>query len=231
MRMGERYDDVRLVAACARALAIGNPTLRSVQAILKSGLEKVALAEEVESKPVVHENIRGGDYFDREESGSRDEEEEIEARYLEEERQSIIYERSAESSVRDVHRYPVDDERRDEGSHEVTMSTMSMAAARTREPLSALIGRAQMLLSRPRMVRQSGRQTADDQGGDGPHEVEDPGSPCVSRSTCVAIARGDGESMYVGEESLRRGQECNQVMCEVDPGGDAPSGPRQGEMG
>ena len=78
MRMGEKYGDERLEAACARALAIGNPTLRSVQAILKSGLEKVALAEEVESKPVVHENIRGGDYFDCDEATSKDEEEEIE---------------------------------------------------------------------------------------------------------------------------------------------------------
>ncbi len=99
MRMGEKYGDERLEAACARALAIGNPKLRSVEAILKSGLEKVALAEEVEAKPVVHENIRGGGYFDREEAMSMVEEEEIEARYLDEERQSIIHERSAASSV------------------------------------------------------------------------------------------------------------------------------------
>src|SRR5208282_6780304 len=126
----------------------GNPKLRSVEAILKSGLEKVALAEEVEPKPVVHENIRGGEYFDREEAMSQDEEEEIEARYLEEERQSIIHERSTESSVRDSHRRREDDARREEGSQEVALSTAPRTTARMREPLSVLIGRAQALLSR-----------------------------------------------------------------------------------
>ena len=147
MRMGTKYGDERLEAACARALAIGNPKLRSVEAILKSGLEKVALAEEVESKPVVHENIRGGEYFDREEATSRSKEEEIEARYLDEERQSIIHEPSGVPSVGNVHRRLVDDARRGEPSQEVATSTASMTTARGRAPLSVLIGRAQALLA------------------------------------------------------------------------------------
>lgn len=231
MRMGDKYGDERLEAACARALVIGNPKLRSVEAILKSGLEKVALAEEVESKPVVHENIRGGDYFDREEAMSRDEGEEIEARYLEEERQSIIHERSTESSVRDTRRRQEDDGRGDGGSQEVAPSMAPMTTARTREPLSVLIGRAQTLLSRPRVVRQSGRRRADDRGGDGTQADDEPSAPCASRSTCVAIVGGDDGSLHVGAESSGREQECNQVMCEVDEGGDDPCGPRQGEMG
>ena len=64
VRMGERHGEERLEAACGRALAIGNPTVRSVEAILKTGLEKVAIAEEVETKPVVHENIRLSCRFD-----------------------------------------------------------------------------------------------------------------------------------------------------------------------
>jgi hypothetical protein len=98
MRMGEQYGDERLDAACARALAIGNPTLQSVKAILKNGLERVALVEEVETKSVVHENIRGGDYFDREEVSPTSDQNKIEARYLEDERFAIIHEPSADSS-------------------------------------------------------------------------------------------------------------------------------------
>jgi transposase len=231
MRMGEKYGDERLEAACARALAIGNPTLRSVEAILKRGLEKVALAEEVESKPVVHENIRGGDYFDREEVTSNAKEEEIEARYLEEERQSIIHEHSTEPSAGNIHRRQVDDARRCDVSQEVATSTALMTTARMREPLSVLIGRAQALLSRPSAARWSGRRMADDRGGDGSQATEDLDSSCVSRSRCVAVIGDDDESLHVGEESSSREQEHNQVMCEVDAGGDAPCEPRQGEIG
>ncbi len=230
MRMGEKYGDERLEAACGRALAIGNPTLRSVEAILKSGLEKVALAEEVESKPVVHENIRGGDYFDREETTSRGEGAEIEARYLEKERQSIIHERSAESNVRDTHRRKESDARRDDVNQEVDMSTAPRTTSKMSEPLLALIGRAQALLSRPPTVRRSGRRTADDHGGYDSQTSEELGSSCASRSRCVAVIGDDDESLHVGEGSSDREQEYTQVMCRVDEGGDAPCGPRQGEM-
>jgi transposase len=231
MRMGEKYGDARLEAACARALAIGNPKLRSVEAILKSGLEKVALAEEVESKPVVHENIRGGGYFDREEAMSRVEEEEIEARYLEEERQSIIHERGAEPNAGAAHRRRVDDGSRGDVGQAVVTSMVPMTGARMREPLSSLIGRAQALLSRPRTIRRSGRREMDDRGGEPTQGSEDLSSSCASRSMCVAIVDNDDASLYVEEESSGRAQEYSQALCGFDEEGNAPCGPRQGEMG
>jgi hypothetical protein len=225
MRMGKKYGDARLEAACARALAIGNPRLRSVEAILKSGLEKVALAEEVESKPVVHENIRGGDYFDREEVASRGEDEEIEARYLEDERQSIIHERRTEPTASETPRRQ-EDGWRDEVNQEVAIRT---APARMTEPLSALIGRAQALLSRPRVASRSGRQTADDRGCEDAQGDEDLGSSCMSQSMCVTVVGGDDGSLHTGEESSSQERMCSLMTCEFDEGWNASCGPRQGE--
>lgn len=93
VRMGERYGKERLEAACERALRIGNPTRKSVEAILKSGLDRAPPRERAESKTVVHENIRGGAYFDREER-AKAELDEMESRYLEEERLAIKLEAS-----------------------------------------------------------------------------------------------------------------------------------------
>jgi transposase len=90
VRTGKQYGAARLEAACARALAIHNPKRKSVEAILKSGLDKVPMVEQAEAKTVIHENIRGGDYFDRGEAESRNLEYEIEARYLAEERCGIM---------------------------------------------------------------------------------------------------------------------------------------------
>jgi transposase len=89
VRMADRYGSERLEAACARAIRIGNPTRKSVQAILKSGLDKFTPVSEVEVPVIVHENIRGGEYFDRPESLSSHGEE-IEAGYLDEERLGIM---------------------------------------------------------------------------------------------------------------------------------------------
>ena len=50
MRMGERYGAERLEAACGRAIAIKNPTYKSVEAILKAGLDKVAPTAEVQAR-------------------------------------------------------------------------------------------------------------------------------------------------------------------------------------
>jgi transposase len=89
LRMADRYGSERLEAACARAIRIGNPTRKSVEAILKSGLDKFTPVSEVEAPVIAHENIRGGEYFDRPESLSSHDEE-IEAGYLEEERSAIM---------------------------------------------------------------------------------------------------------------------------------------------
>jgi transposase len=70
IRSAKKYGNERVEAACARALAIGAPTRKSVLAILASGLDRVPLAaaaNETSNSVVVHENIRGGDYFDKEE--------------------------------------------------------------------------------------------------------------------------------------------------------------------
>jgi transposase len=66
IRDSKRFGNERTEAACARALAIGNPTRKTVISILKRGLDKQALPEP-EPEPIVveHENVRGGEYFNR----------------------------------------------------------------------------------------------------------------------------------------------------------------------
>jgi len=88
LRMADRFGGERLEAACTRAIQIKNPTRKSVEAILKSGLDKVAVPSEAEANPISHENIRGGDYFDRGETRAPSENE-IEDHYLTEERLAI----------------------------------------------------------------------------------------------------------------------------------------------
>ena len=70
IRTAKQYGHERTEAACKRALAIGAPTRKSVEAILKRGLDRVPLDEpDAAPRIVVHENIRGGDYFDKKEDG------------------------------------------------------------------------------------------------------------------------------------------------------------------
>ena len=89
LRMGRRYGHERLEAACKRALAIGSPTRKTVQALLKNGLDKTLPTAEPEPRRIQHENIRGGDYFDRGDGGA-DGADEMEAEYLDEERLAIM---------------------------------------------------------------------------------------------------------------------------------------------
>jgi transposase len=65
MNLVKRYDRERVVAACQRALAIGGTSYRSVEAILKHGLDKVPLASEPAAKvvPLQHANLRGAAYY------------------------------------------------------------------------------------------------------------------------------------------------------------------------
>ena len=70
IRTAKQYGHERTEAACKRALAIGAPTRKSVEAILKRGLDRAPLDEpDAAPRIVVHENIRGGDYFDKKEDG------------------------------------------------------------------------------------------------------------------------------------------------------------------
>ena len=68
----KRYDAGRIDAACRRALEIGAPTRHSIVAILRRGLESTAVEPPPTRPTVPHENIRGGDYYDKKEMETDD---------------------------------------------------------------------------------------------------------------------------------------------------------------
>jgi transposase len=64
LRLGKQYGQQRLKAACGRALAIGSLSFKSVQAILKTGLDTRPLpTAPLEPPAIQHENIRGPNYY------------------------------------------------------------------------------------------------------------------------------------------------------------------------
>lgn len=64
IRTVKKYGRDRSEAACARALEIGSPSRKSVEMILKRGLDRIG-ADASTTRPIGHhENIRGGDYYD-----------------------------------------------------------------------------------------------------------------------------------------------------------------------
>ena len=66
LRLAKQYGNERLEAACKRAVAVRARSYRHVQSILKHGLDRFALATQEEPParlPLVHENVRGGDYY------------------------------------------------------------------------------------------------------------------------------------------------------------------------
>lgn len=69
IRDAKRYGPQRLDGACRRALSIDSPTRKSVQMILKRGLDRMPDDEPDETpERIHHENVRGGDYYDRKEN-------------------------------------------------------------------------------------------------------------------------------------------------------------------
>ena len=63
-RLGRQYGPERLEAACARAMSIRSPTFRSVDSILKSGMDRQPLsAKPTQASLPLHENVRGPDYY------------------------------------------------------------------------------------------------------------------------------------------------------------------------
>jgi transposase len=71
IRDAKKYDPTRFEAACRRALDIGSPTRKTVLSILARGIESKPVVVEAaqEELPIVrHENVRGGSYFDRNET-------------------------------------------------------------------------------------------------------------------------------------------------------------------
>jgi transposase len=59
IRLAERFGRDRTDAACARALSIGSPNFKSVQAILKNGLDRTPLSSSPARATIDHDNIRG----------------------------------------------------------------------------------------------------------------------------------------------------------------------------
>jgi len=206
-RLGERYGSARLEAACARALAIHNPTYKSVEAILKTSLDKAALTEEAEAKTVVHDNIRGGEYFDRQEVEATGNQDEIEARYLEEERQSIMNEPQVEG--RWEMPAPIAT-----GSAGPALETVAPPAAF--KTLPALLARLQALWARPR--------GGTNRGGDDSAFRYEESSSCTSQSVCVAIPCDSegGEPIQVEEtQGMNQREAMHDAMmctCEVEDG-------------
>jgi transposase len=64
LRLGKAYGDVRLEAACRRALILGSHSHKSIESILKHRLDDKPLAEQQElALPEDHDNIRGPSYY------------------------------------------------------------------------------------------------------------------------------------------------------------------------
>jgi transposase len=69
LRLGRRYGEDRLEAACVRALGVRARSYRSVESILKHGLDRVPATREgrtdshADPASVDHENVRGRDYY------------------------------------------------------------------------------------------------------------------------------------------------------------------------
>jgi transposase len=224
VRLGERHGSARLEAACARALTIGNPTYKTVEAILKNGLDKIPLAEEVEPQRVMHENIRGGDYFDREETNQASEEDAIEARYLEEERFAIMNEPRAETrpAAPRIHRIGG----RQEAPNQVGVGDGPRAPGdAVTEPLPVLLGRLQVLWARPLLSGQDRLETMSGGEGDDARRGGSCSVPCTNQIECGVEAVQSPEAVRsVGREEMGRevkhGSEERRVNFNVPPKGE-----------
>ncbi len=77
MRLSRGYGEVRLEAACRRALALEVCTYKSIKSILSTGKDSEALPGEgadVVTCDKIHQNVRGGDYYREEQNQSPTEE-------------------------------------------------------------------------------------------------------------------------------------------------------------
>lgn len=65
MRLGKRYGDTRLEAACRRAIAIGACSYKSIESILKHDLDRQPLPVPPPAEPMAidHRHIRGPQYY------------------------------------------------------------------------------------------------------------------------------------------------------------------------
>jgi len=64
LRLGKRYGPDRLEAACNRALAINSLSYKSIESILKHGLDQKPLPQRQPELPAIeHTNVRGPEYY------------------------------------------------------------------------------------------------------------------------------------------------------------------------
>ncbi|MGB8518218.1 MAG: IS21 family transposase [Gallionella sp.] len=63
LRMGKTYGNARLEAACDRALRLNATSFRSINSILKNGLDRVTETRPQTSLPLTHSNVRGPEYY------------------------------------------------------------------------------------------------------------------------------------------------------------------------
>lgn len=64
LRLEKHYPPERIEAAARRALRYNACSLRSLRAILTSGLDRLETDEDTQTSPAMtHENIRGGHYY------------------------------------------------------------------------------------------------------------------------------------------------------------------------
>lgn len=63
MRLGQAYGKARLEAACQRATTLQACSYKSIESILKHGLDQKPLSSTPEPAPLRHPNIRGAQYY------------------------------------------------------------------------------------------------------------------------------------------------------------------------
>ena len=63
LRLVKEYGQERLCGACKRAHALQAFSSRSVESILKTGLDRAPLSAAASPSPLYHENLRGPHYF------------------------------------------------------------------------------------------------------------------------------------------------------------------------
>ena len=63
IRLAKAHSAERLEAAAARALALGGISYKSVESILKNGLDQVPLPDQAPEAMPTHANVRGPEYF------------------------------------------------------------------------------------------------------------------------------------------------------------------------
>jgi transposase len=63
LRLAKRYGDERVERACARAVAVHARSYRSVESMLRHGLDATPITEVTATRGADHENLRGPDYY------------------------------------------------------------------------------------------------------------------------------------------------------------------------